>query len=63
LSVIEVKIIDNQQWINVHAYMMQNWICIPILLTLEWIEVGATTKNIITIILQSIMKFGGLVKG
>jgi hypothetical protein len=24
LSVIEVKIIDNQQWINVHAYMMQN---------------------------------------
>ncbi len=43
-----------------HAYVMQNWIRIPILLTLEQIEVGATTENITTIILQSIMKFRGL---
>jgi hypothetical protein len=40
-----VTIIDNQEWINVHAYMMQNWICILILLTLKWVEVHATTKK------------------
>jgi hypothetical protein len=40
-----VTIIDNQEWINVHAYMMQNWICILILLTLKWVEVRATTKK------------------
>ncbi len=45
LSADEVTIIDNQEWINVHAYMMQNWICILILLTLKWVEVHATTKK------------------
>jgi len=45
LSVNEVTTIDNQQWINVHVYMMQNWICISILITLEWVKMGATTKK------------------
>lgn len=44
-SADEVTIIDNQEWINVHAYMMQNWIRILILLTLKWVEVCATTKK------------------
>jgi len=44
-SADEVTIIDNQEWINVHAYMMQNWIRILILLTLKWVEVRATTKK------------------
>jgi hypothetical protein len=39
---------------------MQNWIHIPVLLTLERIKVGATTENITTIILQNIVKFKGL---
>jgi hypothetical protein len=60
-SADEVIIIDNQEWINVHAYMMQNWICILILLTLlSW---GVChNQKIIVVILQSIMKFGGLVE-
>jgi len=41
---------------------MQNWIHIPILLTLEWVEVGAIIENITTIILQNIVKFRGLVE-
>jgi hypothetical protein len=41
---------------------MQNWFHIPILLTLEWVEVGAIVENIIAIILQSIVKFEGLVE-
>jgi hypothetical protein len=44
-SADEVTIIDNQEWINVHAYMIQNWICILILLTLKWVKVRATTKK------------------
>jgi hypothetical protein len=41
---------------------MQSWIHIPILMTLEQIEVGAIIENITTIILQSIMNFRGLIE-
>jgi hypothetical protein len=60
LNANEVMTIDNHHWINMHAYVMQNWIHIPILLTLEQVEVGAIDENMITIILQSIMKFESL---
>jgi hypothetical protein len=62
LNADEVTTINNQWWISVHVYVMQNWIHIPILLTLEWVEVGAIIENITTIILQNIMKFRGLVE-
>jgi hypothetical protein len=62
LSAYEVTTINNKQWISVHAYVMQNHIHIPILLTLEWVEVGVIVKNITSTILQSIVKFRGLVE-
>ncbi len=31
----EVNIIDTQLWINVHAYVMNNWEYLPILIVLE----------------------------
>jgi hypothetical protein len=52
LSVDERTTINNQQWINLHAYVMQNWIHIPILLTLEWVKVGAIIENNTAIILS-----------
>jgi hypothetical protein len=59
LSANKVTTIDNQQWINVHVYVMQNWIHIPNF-TDPRMNQGATIENIIAIFLQSIMKFGNL---
>ncbi len=54
--------IDNQQWINVHIYVIKKWVWIPIFLTFKGVEMGATIDNLITIILQSLTKFKNLIE-
>jgi len=34
LSSDEVTLIDNQFWLSIHAYIIQNWIRVPMLLFL-----------------------------
>jgi hypothetical protein len=34
-----------------HVYVMKNWVCIQILLTLQHVEMGVMANNIIVIIL------------
>lgn len=62
LNVDEVTMIDNQKWISMHVYMRKNWVCTPLLLTFQWIEMGATIENIMVIILKNSIKFKGLVE-
>jgi hypothetical protein len=61
VSANEATIVDAQQWINIHAYMMKNWKQVPILLTLENVEMGATSKNIKVIILNAMGGYGGFI--
>jgi hypothetical protein len=56
----KVTIIDNQQCINVHIYVMKIWKHIPILLILEKVEVGAISNNIIIVILEAMANYRGL---
>jgi hypothetical protein len=60
VSVNEVTIVDAQQWISIHGYVMQNWKCVLVLLTLEKVEAGATSNNIKGVILDVMGKYGGL---
>jgi hypothetical protein len=46
-----------------HVYVMKNWVCIQILLTLQHVEMGVMANNIIVIILWSMSMFGGLSQG
>jgi hypothetical protein len=50
MSVNEVTTINNQQGINIHFYVLKIWHSILILLTLECVEMGANTNNIIRIL-------------
>lgn len=56
----KVTIIDNQQCINVHIYVMKNWKHIPILLVLEKVEVGAILNNITIVISKAMANYKGL---
>jgi hypothetical protein len=56
----EVTTVDVQQWINIHAYMMKNWKQIPILLTLEKVEMGTIVNNIKAVILNAMGRYGAL---
>jgi hypothetical protein len=60
VNAYEVTNVDAQQWINIHAYMMKNWKRVPILLTLEKLEMGATSNNIKAVILNAMGEYGGL---
>jgi hypothetical protein len=60
VSANEVIIMDNQQWINVHVYLMKHWRQIPILFSSERMEVNATTNNINIILLKCMVKYRGI---
>ncbi len=58
INVNEVTIIKVQQWINILLYMIKNWKHIPILQTLENVEVGANAYNIKAVILDDMGRYG-----
>jgi hypothetical protein len=39
--------LDNQSWIFAHAYVVENWKRILVLLNLEWVVNGTTSDNLI----------------
>jgi hypothetical protein len=46
VSVDEITMIDNTQWLSIHLYVVQKWRCIPILLNVEAVSLFATSDNI-----------------
>ncbi len=56
----EMNTFDVQQWISIHGCVMQKWKHVFILLTIEKVEVGATSDNIKGVILDMIGRYKGL---
>ncbi len=56
----EVTTLNNQSWIYVHGYVVDNWHKVPILLNLERIVDGGTLDNLTTMIIHSLVIFGGM---
>lgn len=54
-SVDEATIVDHTS-----IYVMQNWKCVPILLMLERVKVGANSNNINDVIVDAMGICGGL---
>jgi hypothetical protein len=60
ISCDKVTSIDNQSWILVHAYVVEDFKRTPILVNLEWDTKGYTTNNFTKMIRNSVKGFGGL---
>jgi hypothetical protein len=56
----EVTIIDNQTWCSVHAHIVDGFKRVPLLLNLERLLSGSTIDNNTTLILKSLVEYGGL---
>jgi len=56
----EVTTIDNQSWCSVHAHIVYGFKKVPLLLNLERLLGGGTVDNLTTLILKSLMEYGGL---
>jgi len=61
LSCDEVISIDNQSWLSIHAYTIQNWTKVPMLLSLEHLMDGVNVTNLIIMIMQAIFVFQTLI--
>ncbi len=60
ISCDEITILDNQSWISVHAYVVENWRRQPILLNLERVVDEGTSNNLTATIAHSFINLGGL---
>jgi len=49
----EVTLIDNQYWLSIHAYTIQNRKMIPMLLSMEHVVDGFNVANLITMIIHA----------
>jgi hypothetical protein len=56
----EVTSIDNESWISIHCYVVQNWSRVPILISLERVQDQATSSNLLHFILSAVKRKGGV---
>jgi hypothetical protein len=61
LSCDEITSIDNQSWLRIHANTIQNWIKVPMLLSLEHLMDGFNVTSLIRMIMQAIFVFQTLI--
>jgi hypothetical protein len=57
----EITSIDNQSWLWIHAYTIQNWTKVPMLLFLEHLMDDFNVTNLIKMIMQAILVFQTLI--
>jgi hypothetical protein len=62
VSCDEVTTVDNGFWICIHAYVVQSWVRIPILLQVECVVDGLGNKNLIEVIIVILIRCRGLIK-
>jgi len=56
----EVFTMDNQSWLFVQCYLMQNWVRILILISLDPIIEGSGSDNLTKVIMEALMIGGGV---
>jgi hypothetical protein len=56
----EVSTIDNQSWLFIHVYVIEQWKRVLILLNLQHVVDGTTFDNLTSLIVNNLMEFGGL---
>jgi hypothetical protein len=62
LSCDEVFTVDNQSWLFVHCYVVQNWVRIPIFIYLDKVLESLSSDNLTKVIMEALTIGGGLPK-
>jgi len=60
VTVDEVTAVDNSNFLSVHAYIVWDWIRIPLLIALQRVECSPTAENLTDLIVGSVRTGGGL---
>jgi hypothetical protein len=54
LTCDEVNIVDIGSWISIHAYVMQKWVRLPMMIFLQKIVDGAKVDNLTIVIMEAL---------
>jgi len=60
ISFNEVTSIDNSTWLGIHAYVLEKWKWMPILVTLEKVTTGVIIANLTKVLLHVLLSFGNV---
>jgi hypothetical protein len=56
----EVNTVDYGSWISIHAYVMQHWMKVPMLISLQRVVDGVGANNLTIVIMEALQKGRGL---
>ncbi len=59
VSCDEVRIIDNQSWLSMLEFVIDEWKHVPILFNLQWVD-GAMSSKLMEMIVASFVSYGGV---
>ena len=59
-TVDKVTTADNQNWLNVHAYFVKDWVRVPNLLSLTRLVEGVASKNLTQCCIDMLEEYGGV---
>jgi hypothetical protein len=59
LNCDEMSTVDNQSWLSIHRYVVQNWVRISILVSLDKMLEGLGSDNLVKVIMEAFTIGGG----
>ena len=62
VMVDEATDVDNASYLSVHCYVARDWMCMPLLVSLQRIDCPATVDNLTKLIVEAIVTGSGLEK-
>jgi hypothetical protein len=60
LTFDEVNTVDYGNWISIHAYVMQHWVRVPMLISLQRFVDGLGANNVTIVTMEALQKGKGL---
>jgi hypothetical protein len=60
ISADEVTACDNSSWISIHAYLVENWERVPLLLKVQKLVAGTKANDIVAVLVAVLEERGGL---
>ncbi len=55
LNYDEVFTLNNQCWLFVHYYVVENWVRILILISLDWVVEGSWYNNLTKVVMETLL--------
>jgi hypothetical protein len=62
ISYDEMSTLDNQSQLSIHCYVMENWVRIPILISLDHVLEGSGFDNLTKMIMEALTIGGGMLR-